>query len=107
MDQHTLATLLEDLPLASLRYFDTVDSTNSLAAHWAGDGAPNLSLVVTDEQTVGRGRLGRRWITPPGVALAFSLIFQVTDEDGELHNVPFHRVRDVYRDGKLIWHREA
>ncbi len=33
--------------------------------------------------------------------------FQVTDEDGELHNVPFHRVRDVYRDGKLIWHREA
>ena len=33
--------------------------------------------------------------------------FQVTDDDGELHNVPFHRVRDVYRDGKLIWHREA
>ena len=33
--------------------------------------------------------------------------FQVTNDNGELHNVPFHRVRDVYRDGKLIWHRDA
>lgn len=32
--------------------------------------------------------------------------FQVTDPDGNAHEVPFHRVRDVYKDGLLIWHRE-
>ncbi len=31
--------------------------------------------------------------------------FQVTDDDGATHDVPFHRVRDVYKDGELIWHR--
>ena len=32
--------------------------------------------------------------------------FQVYDEEGKLHTVPFHRVKEVYKDGKLIWHRE-
>ncbi len=32
--------------------------------------------------------------------------FQVTDPDGYTHEVPFHRVKDVYRNGELIWHRE-
>ena len=32
--------------------------------------------------------------------------FQVTDADGYAHEVPFHRVKDVYKDGELIWHRE-
>ena len=31
--------------------------------------------------------------------------FQVTDPDGYTHEVPFHRVKDVYRNGELIWHR--
>jgi hypothetical protein len=38
------------------------------------NGAPDLSLVVADEQTMGKGRAGRRWYTPAGSALAFSLI---------------------------------
>jgi len=32
--------------------------------------------------------------------------FQVTDADGTTHDVPFHRVKDVYRNGELIWHRD-
>lgn len=31
--------------------------------------------------------------------------FQVLDDDGTLHGVPFHRVRQVYRDGVAIWER--
>jgi uncharacterized protein (UPF0248 family) len=31
--------------------------------------------------------------------------FQAIDSDGYAHEVPFHRVKDVYRDGELIWHR--
>lgn len=36
-------------------------------------GCPDLTLVIADEQTAGRGRMNRRWFTPPGGALAFSL----------------------------------
>lgn len=33
--------------------------------------------------------------------------FQVLDDEGEVHSVPFHRVREVYKNGELIWHRES
>jgi len=32
--------------------------------------------------------------------------FQLRDEEGELHHIPLHRIKAVYRDGLLIWHRE-
>lgn len=32
--------------------------------------------------------------------------FQVSDPDGYAHEVPFHRVKAVYKNGQLIWHRE-
>jgi len=31
--------------------------------------------------------------------------FQLVDREGETHTVPFHRVRDVYRNGERIRHR--
>ena len=31
--------------------------------------------------------------------------FNLVDEQGETHSIPFHRVREVWRDGSLIWHR--
>jgi len=76
MDQNTLEQLLSDLPLGSLRYFATIGSTNDLAARWAEAGAADLSLVVADEQTAGRGRLMRRWLTPAGSGLAFTLVLR-------------------------------
>jgi len=76
MDQRTLESLLAGLPLGAVRYFAQVGSTNDLATRWAQAGVKHLSLVVADEQTAGRGRLGRRWYTPRGAALAFSLILR-------------------------------
>ncbi len=32
-------------------------------------------------------------------------MFRLVDEEGGVHRVPFHRVRDVYKDGQRIWHR--
>ncbi len=32
--------------------------------------------------------------------------FQITDPDGCTHEIPFHRVREVYKNKELIWHRE-
>jgi len=31
--------------------------------------------------------------------------FQLTDLEGKTHRIPFHRVREVYKDSQRIWHR--
>lgn len=33
--------------------------------------------------------------------------FHVVDDEGVTHRVPFHRVRDIYRETRRIWHRDA
>lgn len=76
MDQAALEKSLANLDLGLLRFTARTGSTNADAAKWAEQGAPDRSLVIADEQTEGRGRLKRRWYTPPGSALAFSMILQ-------------------------------
>ena len=76
MDVKSLRTSLSDLPLGTIRYYDTIGSTNDEAAAWTEAGAQDLSLVVADEQTQGHGRLQRRWFTPPHTGLAMSLVLR-------------------------------
>ncbi len=76
MSQHPYSNALADLPLGEIRYLTVTGSTNQDASHWASEGAPHLAMVIADEQTAGRGRLSRRWLTPPGAALAFSLVLR-------------------------------
>jgi BirA family biotin operon repressor/biotin-[acetyl-CoA-carboxylase] ligase len=76
MDAAELVANLKGLPLGAVRYFPAIGSTNTEAAGWADAGAPDLALVVADEQTAGRGRSGRAWFTPAGAALAFSLVLR-------------------------------
>lgn len=73
-------SLLDLLPIGKIRYFDSIGSTNDYAMQWANEGAGDLSLVLADEQTAGRGRVGRKWLTPPGSALAMSLILRPTKD---------------------------
>ena len=40
------------------------------------DGAPEGAVVATDEQTEGRGRLGRSWDAPAGTSLLFSVVLE-------------------------------
>lgn len=53
-------------------------STNAELRERATDSAawPHLSVVITDTQTAGRGRLDRTWSTPPGTALAVSVLLR-------------------------------
>jgi len=81
MNQIELKRALSKLPLGDVRYFDSIGSTNNEALAWAASGAKDLSLVIADEQTAGRGRLDRKWFTPKGTALAFSLILRPTTEE--------------------------
>ena len=34
-------------------------------------------------------------------------MFEAVEDDGGVHSVPLHRVREVWRNGELIWHREV
>jgi len=57
-------------------YCRSVGSTNELARELAAAGAAEGTLVLADEQTAGRGRLGRSWLSPAGSSLLLSLIFR-------------------------------
>ncbi len=81
MNQTELEAALADLSLGGVRYFDSIGSTNDEASRWAAQGAPDLALVIADEQTSGRGRAGRRWYTRREAALAFSLVIYPTLEE--------------------------
>lgn len=56
--------------------YQKIGSTNDEAKGLADNGAPEGLLVAAEEQTAGRGRMARRWYTPPGAALAFSLVLR-------------------------------
>src|SRR5207249_2657504 len=60
----------------AFRHLDTCRSTNDEAAAWARAGAPHGALVIADEQTAGRGRLGRAWHSPRGENLYFSTVLR-------------------------------
>lgn len=57
-------------------YRQTIGSTNQYARQLASQGAAHGTLVVADEQTAGRGRRGRAWISPAGEGVFFSLILR-------------------------------
>lgn len=80
MNQYSLKKTLSNLHIGGLRYFDSIGSTNDEALRWATEDARDLSLVIADEQTSGRGRLNRKWFTPAGSGLAASLILRPTAE---------------------------
>jgi BirA family biotin operon repressor/biotin-[acetyl-CoA-carboxylase] ligase len=58
--------------------WDTIDSTNTRAAQLAAEGAPEGVLVLGRQQTAGRGRHGRVWVTPPDAGIAFSALLRPT-----------------------------
>lgn len=59
-----------------IRYFSTIDSTNQFAKKIAEEGAADGTLIIADEQTAGKGRSGRHWVTRPGEAASFTLILR-------------------------------
>jgi BirA family biotin operon repressor/biotin-[acetyl-CoA-carboxylase] ligase len=66
--------------VARFEYLPEAGSTNDvLVEHATGTDAaawPDLSVVVTDSQTRGRGRLGRSWLAPTGKSLAISVLLR-------------------------------
>ncbi len=53
-----------------------VSSTNALALRQTEEGAAEGLVLVADYQEKGRGKLGRKWVSPPGKNLLFSLLIR-------------------------------
>ncbi len=59
-----------------IRVYKTVDSTNLVAKQWAHDGAQEVSVVIANEQTAGRGRMGRSFYSPANSGIYMSIILR-------------------------------
>ena len=54
---------------------DEIDSTNRFALEYAVENdTPEYTVIITENQTAGRGRLGKKWQSIPGKGLFFSII---------------------------------
>jgi BirA family transcriptional regulator, biotin operon repressor / biotin---[acetyl-CoA-carboxylase] ligase len=60
----------------NLIFESSVGSTMDVAREAALHGAAEGTVSCADEQTAGRGRLGRSWVTPPAVNLASTLVLR-------------------------------
>jgi len=60
----------------NLIFESVVGSTMDLARDAAHHGAAEGTVALADEQTAGRGRLGRSWVTPPAANLTFTLLLR-------------------------------
>ncbi len=57
-------------------YYPSVRSTMDVAKKMAQEGATEGTVIIADEQSAGRGRLGRRWLSPPGSSILLSIILR-------------------------------
>ena len=93
-----------------LEHFVTIGSTNDVARERAVAGDPGRLWIVADEQTKGRGRLGRTWTSPQGNLYASALLIDPApiaraSEVGFVAGLALHRaVADLGgRDFFLKW----
>ncbi|MFA6600567.1 MAG: biotin--[acetyl-CoA-carboxylase] ligase [Candidatus Omnitrophota bacterium] len=105
-----------------IRHYPEISSTNAIARDEAGRGAPEGLVITADYQTEGRGKPGRKWESPSGKNLLFSVLLRpaleaakipiltqiacrsvaaVLEHDYGLRPV-FKRPNDVLIDGKKI-----
>lgn len=59
-------------------YFEETDSTNTKAKESAVKGAPEGTLIISEKQTKGRGRKGRKWFSPSQEGIYISIILRPT-----------------------------
>ncbi|NNG36036.1 biotin--[acetyl-CoA-carboxylase] ligase [Nakamurella aerolata] len=78
IDPATVRAALPDPQRWTIRHVASTGSTNSDLARAATGptGAPDRTVLITEEQLAGRGRLGRSWQAPAGSALMMSVLLR-------------------------------
>jgi len=68
----------------AIHYYDTIGSTNDRAYELAEEGEEEGALVIAESQTSGRGRIGRKWVSPKAGGVYMSLILRPDAETDEI-----------------------
>jgi len=59
-----------------IHHFFTIGSTNDAAVEMAHDGAPHGTVVLAEQQTAGRGRVGRGWHSEKSNGIYMSVLLR-------------------------------
>ncbi|WP_226996250.1 biotin--[acetyl-CoA-carboxylase] ligase [Tessaracoccus flavus] len=77
-DARRIRDLLRASMWGPLEVVPTTGSTNADLAERARSGAPEGAVLIASEQTAGRGRLDRQWVSPAGSSVSMSLLLRPT-----------------------------
>ncbi len=81
----------------NIEFFNSVSSTNQIARELSRRGCPHGMVIIADEQTTGRGRLGRSWINSPGKDICMSAILRPQIESQHAPRFTLATALGVYR----------
>jgi BirA family biotin operon repressor/biotin-[acetyl-CoA-carboxylase] ligase len=81
--------LATDIIGSRVAFYPSVVSTNAAAIELARAREPEGTVVVADAQTGGRGRMGRTWLSPPGVNVYTSIILRPDITPRAAHELTF------------------
>ena len=108
LTQEELTQALTGLPVGEIHCFDAIGSTNDFGFERSAAGAPDMTVITAFEQTKGRGRMQRKWITVPGASLPMTVIIRPTEDEMEHLNLfsPLTglALHEALREG---WHIES
>ncbi len=68
---------------------ETIDSTNTFARSLQESDSPHGTLIITEEQTAGKGRQGRQWRSQKGENLLFSIVLKPSLVQEKVRVLPF------------------
>jgi len=72
-----LAAARQELPGRRIEWFQTTDSTMTVASRLAREGCPSGTVVGADQQTAGIGRQGHSWHSEPEAGLYVSIVLRL------------------------------
>lgn len=82
-----ILSYLSEERMKDIIVYDEVDSTNRILKELGSDGAPEGTIVISDCQVKGRGRLGRSFISPHGTGIYFSYLVRPTERIDEISTI--------------------
>lgn len=98
--------LISSALLKKIIYLEEVSSTNSYAREINAEGD---TMIITDNQSSGKGRFDRVWTSAAGKDLTFTLVFDVKIDISEMQLINFYSsltlfetLRDLFRDNTEI-----
>lgn len=85
----------------TIHYFDSIDSTNDRAKKIAREELEG-TVVIAEQQTEGKGRLGRKWISPSGKGIWMSIILKPNIAPYNVSSITLLGAASVYKAFKKL-----